>query len=104
MLILSKDGRSVINADNSKNIHTSGDGLKLVCEFVNGGASCIAEYDTAEEARIALKMLMNAAKTNNNIFTMPGKQSVQAEVANMRQGYESRRSIDGKKTKGHGGS
>lgn len=104
MLVLSKNGCSVINLDHVKNIHTSGDGYKLICEFSDRDSCCAAEYETGERARIALRMLANAAKAGGSIFLMPDENSVKAEIMAMCKGYESRHSIDGKKTKGHGGS
>lgn len=104
MLILSKNGCSIINLDHVKSVHTTGDGCKLICEFSDRDSCCAAEYETGEKAKTALRMLANAAKSGICIFLMPDDLSVQGEIAVTRKGYESRYNINGKKNKGHGGS
>lgn len=104
MLILSKNGNSVINLDHIKSIHTSGDGHKLICEFSDNDSCCAAEYETEGKAKAALRMLVKSEKAGSHVFMMPDELSIQAEISATRCGNENRHSIDGKKTKGHGGS
>lgn len=102
MYILSKKRNEIVKIDISGRI------------FVRGGVVCcgkadekpyyLGDYESEEQAKVALKMLFDALKNpRGNTLEMPSEKDVKAAVANIGQDIE-RHHVTGKKVKGHGGS
>lgn len=102
MYILSKKRSEIMNIDISGRVFVMGE---LVCYGRSDEKPlCLGEYESGEQARMALRMLFESLKNQRNTaFEMPLEKDVRARVANFGPDIE-RHHATGKKTKGHGGS
>lgn len=101
MVIVSKDKTSLANMEYIANIYIAGDWS--VKANMNGNVSMIklGAYTSERAAEYAFQILLNAISIGKEICYMPQGSEVQAEKALDEKKY---RHIDGRKTKGHGGS
>lgn len=101
MIIVSKDKTSLTNMDYIANIYIAGDWS--IKANMDGNVSMIklGAYTSEKAAEYAFRTLLNAITSGKGVCYMPQDSEVQAEKA-----LDERkcRHIDGKKTKGHGGS
>jgi len=101
MIIVSKDKTSIANMDHISCIYVAGD--YSIKANMNGNVSMIrlGMYGTQKAAEYAFQFLLESLSTNDKICYMPQDGEVQAKEALNESRY---RNINGKKTKGHGGS
>lgn len=100
MFIVSKDKNSIINAQQTTSIYIGADGCTLKADFGNGKGCQIGRYNSEKECRTAIEILSeNIGKSE--IFLMPQDNAVSAKI---NIGEQKQHHINGKKTKGHGGS
>lgn len=102
MFIVSKDRKSLINAEQVTCIYASTDGCSLKVDFQNGRGCQIGKYNSDGEARIAIGIIADSIKLGNmEVCFMPDDNAIKAKLNLDEQKYHH---ITGKKTKGHGGS
>lgn len=101
MIIVSKDRTSLANMEYIANIYIAGDWS--VKANMNGNVSMIklGTYTSEKAAEYAFQILMDSISGGKEICYMPQDSEVQAANALDEKKY---RHIDGRKTKGHGGS
>ena len=101
MIIVSKDKTSIANMEHISSIYVSGD--YSVKANMKGNVSMIklGMYGTKKAAEYAFQFLLESLGRNDKICYMPQDNEVQAKEALNESRY---RNINGKKTKGHGGS
>ena len=101
MVIVSKDRTSLANMEYIANIYIAGDWS--IKANMNGNVSMIklGTYTSEKAAEYAFLILMDSISGGKEICYMPQDSEVQAVKALDEKKY---RHIDGKKTKGHGGS
>lgn len=101
MVIVSKDRTSLANMEYIANIYIAGDWS--IKANMNGNVSMIklGTYTSEKAAEYAFLILMDSISGGKEICYMPQDSEVQAAKALDEKKY---RHIDGKKTKGHGGS
>lgn len=101
MVIVSKDKTSFANMEYIANIYIAGDWS--IKANMNGNVSMIklGAYTSEKAAEYALQILLNAIASGKGICYMPQDSEVQAKKVLDERKY---RHIDGKKTRGHGGS
>lgn len=101
MIIVSKDRTSLSNMEYVASIYIAGDWS--IKANMNGNVSMIklGTYTSEKAAEYAFQILLNAIASGKGICYMPQDSEVQAEKALDERKY---RHIDGRKTKGHGGS
>lgn len=103
MLIASKNKNQFINIDDFGSVFVNSD-RRIVCASAAGRNTVLDEYDTRAAALKAMEILIEhirVATDKTNIVFMPADVEVEAALSGQREYY---RHIDGKKTKGHGGS
>ena len=100
MYIVSKDTRSMVNAEQITSIYIGADGCTIKADFKNGKGCQIGRYASEKACQIALEILAKDS-TRNGVSWMPTDDAVNARLA-----LEDRKvhHVSGKKTKGHGGS
>lgn len=101
MIIVSKDQTSLANMDYVVNIYVAGDWSVKANMNGNIGMIKLGRYPSEKAAEYAFHILVNALAAGKEVCYMPQDSEVQAEQALDEVRY---RNIDGKKTKGHGGS
>lgn len=101
MIIVSKDRTSLANMEYIANIYIAGDWS--IKANMNGNVSMIklGTYTSEKASEYALHILLNSISGGKEICYMPQDDEIQAAKALDEKKY---RHIDGKKTKGHGGS
>ena len=101
MIIVSKDRTSLANMEYIANIYIAGNWS--VKANMNGNVSMIklGTYTSEKAAEYAIQILMDSISGGKEICYMPQDSEVQAAKALDEKKY---RHIDGRKTKGHGGS
>ena len=101
MIIVSKDRTSLANMEYVSNIYIAGDWS--IKANMNGNVSMIklGTYTSEKAAEYAFQILLNSISIRKEICYMPQDSEVQAAKAIDEKKY---RHIDGRKTKGHGGS
>lgn len=101
MIIVSKDRTSLANMEYIANIYIAGNWS--VKANMNGNVSMIklGTYTSEKAAEYAFQILMDSISGGKEICYMPQDSEVQAAKALDEKKY---RHIDGRKTKGHGGS
>lgn len=100
MYIVSKDKNSIINAQQITSIYVGADGCTLKADFENGKGCQIGRYSSEKECRTAIEMLSESIGKSEVCF-MPQDNAVNAKI---NIGEQKQHHINGKKTKGHGGS
>lgn len=101
MIIIAKDGESFVNTEYIANIFCGRDGATVKVDFQNGRGCQIARYNTEQQAKTALRMIIEAMRTTE-VFQMPDNKTVDAKI--QQAGTEQYHNRNGKKTKGHGAS
>ena len=101
MIIVSKDRTSLANMEHISNIYIAGDWS--IKANMNGNVSMIklGTYTSERAAEYAFQILLNSISGGKGICYMPQDEEIQAAKV---VGEKKYRHIDGKKTKGHGGS
>ena len=103
---ISKDGEAIYNLDTVSNLYAvSSGGYKSVavrCNFAGGNKDLtLANYDSYEQAKMAIKYVYDSLYMNANIVQMPDESKLNL----IGRKYESKtRSQNGKKTVRRGGS
>lgn len=98
MIIIGKDGTQILNLDHVADMYIN-DMAGIKANMSNGKGCQIAKYDNPDVGKLALRKLAEAAQRNAGVFAFPKDEDLQRELVSERY-----RHIDGKKTKGHGGS
>ena len=101
MIIVSKDRTSLSNMEYVASIYIAGDWS--IKANMNGNVSMIklGTYTSERAAEYAFQILLNSISGGKEICYMPQDDEIQAAKVIAEKKY---RHIDGKKTKGHGGS
>lgn len=100
MFIVNKDAISIVNSENITNIYLGADSCTIKADYKNGTGCQLAKYSSKEEAKTAMMMLAENIG-GNEVYFMPADEAVKAKMNQTERRYHH---IDGKKTKGHGGS
>ena len=101
MVIVSKDKTSLANMEYIANVYIAGDWSIKANMNGNGSMIKLGAYTSEKSAEYAFQILLNAISSGKGICYMPQDSEVQAaKTLDERKD----RHIDGKKTKGHGGS
>lgn len=100
MFIVSKDKNSIINAQQTTSIYIGADGCTLKADFGNGKGCQIGRYNSEKECRTAIAILSESIGKSEVCF-MPQDNAISAKIS---IGEQKQHNINGKKTKGHGGS
>lgn len=100
MYIVSKDERSIVNAEQITSIYIGADGCTIKADFENGKGCQIGRYMSEKACRIAIKILAEDS-VRNSVCRMPTDAAINARIS-----LEEVKAhhISGKKTKGYGGS
>lgn len=100
MYIISRNREAIINTDMINVIFVGSDGVTIKADFGNGRGCQIERYDSAEECRTAMEIVMdNFGKSD--ICRMPDKDFI---AARLKERETRRHHPTGKKAKGHGGT
>lgn len=99
MIVISKDGKSIINTAHIVVIYIGADGFTIKADYANGKGCQIGRYRTQEATETAMNYL--ADNIRYEVCQMPSDEYVSAMIA--RNEHEQHH-VKGKKTKGHGGS
>ena len=100
MYILGKDQRSIINMEQITVVYIGSDNCTVKADYQNGKGCQLGRYNSEEETKIAMNIIAeNVGKTE--MCKMPTDEDVRAR-SNLRE--QKNHHINGKKTKGHGGS
>ena len=99
MIIVSKDRDSIVNMEQITNIFVGNDGYTVKAAFANGSGCQIGRYSSP----VAVKVIemIGLAVGRGEVYFLPSDEEVAARMNEERARYHH---IDGKKTKGHGGS
>lgn len=97
MLVASRRFDRLINLDNITNIRTIGN--KIQAYFDNGNGTLLEQYKTAELCELAISQIKVSLDLGKTMHVMSDEEELSRLLS--AQKY---RHIDGKKTKGHGGS
>ena len=100
MFIMSKDGMTVVNAENMASVYIGLETKTVRADMVGGSRYKLGEYDSLEQAKIALDIVSRAMHTGSNLCKFPSDSDVKAHVGHI----EKNKSVTGKKVKSHGGS
>ena len=100
MIIVNKDGTSIVNFNQIENIFI-GD-MSIKANFKSGKGMQLGCYSNREEAKIVIEILAEKIKTGADLIKMPQDKEIEAKVNS--NTYAKPRHISGKKTKGYGGS
>ncbi len=101
MFIVTKDGKSIINARYVTSIYMGVDKCCIKADFENGKGCQIARYDTDKYSEIAMNVIADSIRRDETICYMPDDKGVKARLNIEEQKYHH---LTGKKTKGRGGS
>lgn len=101
MFIVAKDGKAIINMEQTTSIYIGSDGRTVKVDFENGKGCQIARYDAEAYSEAALEIIADSVNKNKEIVFMPEEQTICAKI-NVKK--EKSRHINGKKQKGHGAS
>ena len=100
MFIVSKDKNSIINTQQTTSIYIGADGCTLKADFGNGKGCQIGRYNSEKECKTAIEILSERIGKSEVCF-MPQDNAISAKI---NIGDQKQHHINGKKTKGHGGS
>lgn len=104
MLIASKNKKQIINADHCMAIFANTENHRVIASDPRGKNMILDSYGTEEEVLKAVEILVNRLRTAPDravIVYMPTDEEVETALIGQQEHY---RHIDGRKTKGHGGS
>lgn len=100
MFIVSKNRKTIVSAEQMTAVYMGSDNCSIKVDFQNGKGCQLGRYDSENAAQTAMEMIAeNIGKAD--VYFMPDDDSVKAKI-NM--GVQKQYHINGKKTKGHGGS
>lgn len=101
MYILRKDGVAIHNLEKAETICISNSGLCI--KFSNGASSSLGKYESVEDCKVALEIIMDAINLGrSNAIRCPSDEQINARRTQTEPVRN--RNMQGKKTKGHGGS
>lgn len=100
MFIVSKDKKSIVNAQQITSIYIGADGCTLKADFGNGKGCQIGRYNSEKQLQVAIDILANSIGKSEVCF-IPQDNDINAKI-NIEETKQHH--ISGKKTKGHGGS
>lgn len=100
MFIVSKDKKAIINLEQVASMYIGSDGCSIKADYRSGSGCQLGRYNTDKEARKAMEMVAECIGKTEVCF-MPNDNSIQAKLNIEEQKHHY---INGKKTKGHGGS
>lgn len=100
MFIVSKDRNSIVNTQQITSIYIGADGCTLKADFCNGKGCQIGRYNSEKQSQAAIEILANSIGKDEVCFT-PQDNVVNAKI---NIGGTKQHHINGKKTKGYGGS
>ena len=99
MVIVSKDKDSIVNLEQVTNLFAGNDGYTIKASFANGSGCQIGRYNQPVATKV-IEMIGKAIGRSEASF-LPSDEEVTARMNEDKARYHH---IDGKKTKGHGGS
>ncbi len=100
MYIVSKDKKSIVNTEQITSMYVGADGCTIKADFGNGKGCQIGRYNSERECQIAIGIIAGSFG-KSDVCLMPESDAINAKLNN---GESKPRHINGKKTKGHGGS
>lgn len=100
MFIVSKNRNSIINTAQVTSIYVGADNCTIKADYQNGSGCQLGRYSSETAAYAAIELIAENLNKCDVCF-MPKDNSVDAKLNN---GIYKQHNIDGKKTKGHGGS
>lgn len=100
MYIVSKDKKSIINTEQATSMYVGADGCTIKADFGNGKGCQIGRYNSEKECQIVIGIIAENFGKADACF-MPENSTVTAKL-NFEE--QKQHHINGKKTKGHGGS
>lgn len=102
MFLYDKEDCKIVNMNAVHKIFPSKDG-NAVSMLTENGVSKVREYENEAEAREAIAMLAEYIRMGKGeIFCFPDEETIRTRIGSRRP--EKSRLVNGKKTKGHGGS
>lgn len=102
MYIVSKEAGVLLNFNNIVELFTKNDGA-LIAKQEDGKIIILKVYETEQHAKEAILIIAEDMK-NKNIIHVPTKEFVKQHIINGNPYNNPHHHINGKKTKGHGGS
>lgn len=100
MFIMNKDRNALINLHSISSIYIGADSVTVKADFENGKGCQLGRYLSEKESKIAIG-IVSEKLGKNEVCYMPEDSDVKAKInLNRDKQYH----IQGKKTKGHGGS
>ena len=100
MYIVSKDRTSIVNAAQITSLYIGADNCTVKADFKNGKGCQLGRYGSEKECQAAIDIIVgNLGKTD--ICFMPNDSAINTKS---NPGNQKPHNINGKKTKGHGGS
>lgn len=104
MWILNEQEGKIIDLQNGNMVALGRDGKSISFFRGNGQITKVKEYETTKEAREAVKMITESMNLGREaVYTLPDSEKIKSRIFQS-QDYENKHHINGKKTKGHGGS
>lgn len=103
MFIVSKEYGVILNFANIVEIYTGSNGTAVVGKQTDGKMIILQEYESKKEAKEAIAIIADEMRRNTVIY-MPDANTIKGRIANSGIMREQHHNINGKKTKGHGGS
>ena len=99
MIIVSKDRDIIVNMDQVTTLFTGNDGYTVKAAFANGSGCQLGRYASSVAGKVI--GMIGLAVGRSEVYFLPSDEDVAARLNEERARYHH---IDGKKTKGHGGS
>lgn len=100
MIIVNKDGTSIINFEQVESIFIGDASIKA--NLKSGKGTQLGFYGSITEAKIVMQILTEKIATGVDCIKMPQDKEIETKVNSGI--YTRQRSMTGKKAKGHGGS
>ena len=100
MFIVNKDRSSIINTEQITAIFIGADNCSIKAEYKNGNGCQLGRYNSESAARTAMDIISEKIGFCETCF-MPKDNEIDAKI---NIGTQKQYHINGKKTKGHGGS
>ena len=101
MIIVNKDGTSIINFEQVESIFIGDTSIKA--NLKSGKGTQLGFYGSITAAKIVMQILTEKIATDVDCIKMPQDKEIKAKIINSGI-YTRQRSMTGKKAKGHGGS
>ena len=100
MYIVSKDKNSIVNMSQITVVYLGADNCTIKADYQNGKGCQLGRYNSEAAAKMAMEIVANNMGKMEVCF-MPEDSAINAKL---NLGEQKQHHINGKKTKGHGGS